>query len=241
MPYSKGEYITYAALIDGREANFRDEDAIHIADFLDRLRESDSIKALCDIFHPVGSCFETTDASFDPNISWGGTWRLEQEGVVHISAGSRFPVGGMGGHESISVPLSGSTGSVVLTDAQIAHGHGFTQPTVNGGSVNIPSSGGHTHIIKAKYARNAIASGSARDQYNADGTLENQNMATINSGTGNHTHTVPNHTHSVSGGAVQNLSGASNTRQAHSHPLSGTLEINLMQPYVAYNRWVRTA
>lgn len=27
-----------------------------------------------DLFYPVGSYYETSDASFDPNVSWGGTW-----------------------------------------------------------------------------------------------------------------------------------------------------------------------
>ena len=29
-----------------------------------------------DMFFPVGSYYETSDASFDPNVSWGGTWVL---------------------------------------------------------------------------------------------------------------------------------------------------------------------
>ena len=28
--------------------------------------------------YPVGSCYETSDASFDPNVVWGGTWTSEQ-------------------------------------------------------------------------------------------------------------------------------------------------------------------
>ena len=46
-------------------------------------------------FYPVGSYYETSDTSFDPNVAWGGTWELETQGQVHISAGS-----------SLSLPIS---------------------------------------------------------------------------------------------------------------------------------------
>lgn len=34
-------------------------------------------QATVDFFHPVGSYYETSDTSFDPNVSWGGTWISE--------------------------------------------------------------------------------------------------------------------------------------------------------------------
>lgn len=30
-----------------------------------------------DFFYPVGSCYETSDSTFNPNIKWGGTWELK--------------------------------------------------------------------------------------------------------------------------------------------------------------------
>lgn len=30
-----------------------------------------------DTFYPIGSCYETQDSEFNPNIEWGGTWTLE--------------------------------------------------------------------------------------------------------------------------------------------------------------------
>lgn len=32
---------------------------------------------LIDVFYPVGSYYETSDSTFDPNITWGGTWSRE--------------------------------------------------------------------------------------------------------------------------------------------------------------------
>ena len=45
------------------------------------------IEVLRDIFYPVGSYYETTDASFDPNAVWGGTWVREQA-VIHPTGAS---------------------------------------------------------------------------------------------------------------------------------------------------------
>jgi hypothetical protein len=33
------------------------------------------------IFYPVGSYYETSDTSFDPNTAWGGTWVQEIAGT----------------------------------------------------------------------------------------------------------------------------------------------------------------
>ena len=48
--------------------------------------------ALLDCFYPVGSYYETSNTSFDPNVSFGGTWVLETEGLVHVSSGSNYAV-----------------------------------------------------------------------------------------------------------------------------------------------------
>lgn len=56
-----------------------------------------TMRALFDFIYPVGSYYETSDTSFDPNTTWGGTWSLEAEGLVHIGAGSNYTVGDTGG------------------------------------------------------------------------------------------------------------------------------------------------
>lgn len=49
-----------------------------------------------DLVYPVGSYYETSDTSFDPNVTWGGTWELEVDGTVLVSkstaSGSKFNV-----------------------------------------------------------------------------------------------------------------------------------------------------
>lgn len=54
----------------------------------------ETLSGIFDIFYPVGSYYETSDISFNPNVTWGGTWSLETEGQVHISAGSNYSVSG---------------------------------------------------------------------------------------------------------------------------------------------------
>ena len=47
---------------------------------------------LIDYIYPVGSYYETTDTDFDPNVQFGGTWVLEDPGLVHVSAGTGYSV-----------------------------------------------------------------------------------------------------------------------------------------------------
>lgn len=42
------------------------------------------IEGLIDLFYPVGSYYETSNSNFDPNVSWGGTWRRDTNGYVTV-------------------------------------------------------------------------------------------------------------------------------------------------------------
>lgn len=75
------------------------------------------------MFYPVGSYYETSDISFDPNTAWGGTWVLEAEGQVHVSAGSTYTAGDTGGSET----HYHATGNHTLTVDEIpSHTHTFS-------------------------------------------------------------------------------------------------------------------
>lgn len=45
---------------------------------------------LLDLIYPVGSYYETSDDSFDPNESWGGTWVEDTDGAVLIAQGKNY-------------------------------------------------------------------------------------------------------------------------------------------------------
>lgn len=75
---------------------FCDMDA-HFAD------KTKVMRALFDFVYPVGSYYETSDASFDPNVTWGGTWSLEASGQVHVSAGTGYTIGATGGSATVTL------------------------------------------------------------------------------------------------------------------------------------------
>lgn len=44
-----------------------------------------AINSLIDVFYPVGSYYETSDGSFNPNTAWGGTWVEDTAGLVLVA------------------------------------------------------------------------------------------------------------------------------------------------------------
>lgn len=95
------------------------------------------VPKLLNIFYPIGSYYETSDISFDPNISMGGTWELETDGTVLVSksstTGSKFnaSIGNVVGEETHT-----------LTTQELAS-HNHT------GTTN--SAGNHSHTYKDYY------------------------------------------------------------------------------------------
>lgn len=110
-------------------------------------------KSIFDIFYPVGSYYETSlppelpsGASsptsedltnlgvtwFDPYYAWGGSWVLEIEGQVHVSAGTGYIIGG-----ALTNTSDGGAATVKLVTANMpAHSH---EPSVT--SENFVTSG----------------------------------------------------------------------------------------------------
>lgn len=85
-----------------------------------------TLKLFVDAIYPVGSYYETSDASFDPNTYFGGTWSLEASGQVHVSAGTGYTIGATGG------ATTSATGDHTLTTTEIpAHTH--NSKTLTGG------------------------------------------------------------------------------------------------------------
>lgn len=99
-------------------------------------------KAINDLIRPVGSYYETSDTSFDPNIMWGGTWELETDGTVLVSksttSGSKFNVDvgtviGEETHKLIISEMPTHTHSLaVMGGSEVSSGFSY----VNGGGFN---------------------------------------------------------------------------------------------------------
>ena len=68
--------------------------------------------SLLNFFYPVGSYYETSDETFNPNKRWGGTWELESGGLVHIGADNNYTIGDTGGSkDSVVVAHTHGTGN----------------------------------------------------------------------------------------------------------------------------------
>lgn len=163
------------------------------------------------IYYPVGSYYETSDSTFNPNNAWGGTWVLETEGQVHIS-------GSVNGTYTITgAPTDTSDGG--SKDAIIPyhnHGTAITQPTFT-----YPN---HTHNIKTASPNNTGSFSTNQVEFGKPtGTTYTNNNMFSSSGGGNCTRTT-------NVGVTINHAGT-----------NGNLADANMQPYIIVNRWHRTA
>ena len=71
--------------------------------------------SLLDIFYPVGSYYETSDASFNPNTAWGGTWVEDSTGKVTVAQDTN----------DTAFDVIGETGGLKQTN------HVFYRPPIN--------------------------------------------------------------------------------------------------------------
>ena len=70
------------------------------ADLASRIKAKPEMSAILDLVYPVGSYYETSDTTFDPNTSWGGTWYEDADGRVLISRDNIKVAGDTGGTET---------------------------------------------------------------------------------------------------------------------------------------------
>lgn len=54
-------------------------------------------KSLIDRIYPVGSIYISTSSTFNPQTTWGGTWRKTADGRCLIGANDTYPLGSTGG------------------------------------------------------------------------------------------------------------------------------------------------
>ena len=197
-----------------------------------------SVASLLDVFYPVGSYYETSDTSFDPNVTWGGTWAEDSAGRTTVAQDSSTfsTVGGTGGAETVTIAssnlpththtydkTSGTSGSTALTanqlpklSGQFAFGDGAAR--YQGGDVIDPNSVSGI-VSTATKTHNTV---SAPPETIASHTVDD--IVKINFGNNE------GHTHSISTSSTASGNGGfANTA------------INNLQPYVVVKRWHRTA
>lgn len=93
-----------------------------------------------DLVYPVGSYYETSDTSFDPNVTWRGTWELETDGTVLVSkstaSGSKFNVvvGTVIGEETHKLTVNEMPSHTHLYKASVDAGN--AEGSLNFGNIN---------------------------------------------------------------------------------------------------------
>ena len=178
------------------------------------------ITTLLDIFYPVGSYLETSDSSYNPNVSLGGSWIKETEGMVHVSGGTNYSVSKANNSLGAGAKDGGNKDAIIPY-----HRHSVAAFTnASNGSCSIGTSGGHQHL-----GYNTNTGGTYGEGWNPAQEYVGNRSANIvlNPTNGAHTHTVPNHTHTIS---------------AHNTNYEGVSVTNAnMQPYINVYRWHRTA
>lgn len=118
---------------------------------------------LIDMFYPVGSYYETSDTTFNPNITWGGTWALmPQHDVIGDSVPSKT-LAANSNTEMCTVTLDANTRYIILGSA----GTGSASAMTSNCDLNIKSGTYHTWL---KFITNSTSS-SAGSTLNASGYI----------------------------------------------------------------------
>ena len=79
-----------------------------------------SWKSLVDLIYPIGSYYETSDTSFNPNVSFGGVWEQEEDGTVLASR--QTTVGGSALGANVG-EIVGEENHVLTIDEMPKHAH----------------------------------------------------------------------------------------------------------------------
>lgn len=200
------------------------------------------MRAMFDFFYPVGSYYETSDANFDPNNAWGGTWEKDSAGRVTVAQNT----------SETEFDVVGETGgSKYIQD----HAHGFTQPVpkIPKDAITTESTSvAHTHgpdgatyhlvtnasAVGRRTIKNGTGTSYADNIYTTDGAIVRKTATAGMSANANHTHKLPNADYSITN---RTTDGAVKGVQTTSHASMSTGGSGNLQPYVVVIRWHRTA
>lgn len=90
-----------------------------------------------DLIYPVGIYYWTSDANFNPNSSFNGTWRKMDEGITLVSAGTTYYTV----DPNDSPTADGGEATVTLTEDEMpSHTHSFQYAQYNRGTGNATTS-----------------------------------------------------------------------------------------------------
>ena len=82
---------------------------------------------LLDLIYPVGSYYETSNGSFDPNNEWGGVWKEDTPGLVTVALCNTAHPSPTGVAVPINIGQIKGESEHTLTISEIpSHYHGLT-------------------------------------------------------------------------------------------------------------------
>lgn len=191
-----------------------------------------SVKQLIDIIYPVGTYYETTDNTFNPNIAWAGTtWTKITDGRVLIAGGGDYTVGNNYGEKTHKI-----TNSEMPT-----HNH----------TASAATNGNHTHTRGTMNITGSITtSASDDDMLTYADSVTSSGALSVGAYRSKRAFGVDPATQAgydqINLNAANGWSGATSSNGAHAHTItvgnsgSGT-PMNIVQPSKAVARWLRTA
>ena len=116
---------------------------------IENLKLQKQIDELIDKIYPIGSYYETSDDSFNPNTAWGGTWVEETDGSVLIAQGKNYngslaTVGKTVGQDDFQLSIGQIPG----------HSHTYQKSNAISGShtLTIQEIPSHAHIMRVRPA-----------------------------------------------------------------------------------------
>lgn len=86
---------------------------------------SNTLLAYWNTLYPVGSIYISTNANFNPQTTWGGSWNRTAEGRCLIGANDAYPIGSMGGSATHTHATQGHT---LTINEMPSHSHSFSKP-----------------------------------------------------------------------------------------------------------------
>lgn len=207
------------------------------------------IDPVIDKIYRIGTIYETTDNSFDPNVEWGGTWnRIKGKVLVGVDEndGDFNAAGKTGGSKTKSYTPSGTVGGHTLTANEMPvhahslanHTHGFSATSAVAGAwkaiFHMASKSNNRLVAGYGSAYGAKDSGTTDRMISSGLTTISQNDMLVHDG---HSHSISGTTGGNNGNTGNNGGGAS-----HNHGFTGTAaNINVLQPYETCYIWKRTA
>lgn len=191
---------------------------------------NNTFDSIFELIYPVGAIYIST-VNVNPGTIFGGTWTPIQ-GRFLVAQGSN----GANGAEALNL-TAGDTGgekdhTLLAAEAGVkAHGHTYTRPTVSSSGYvanGVPSAGDHRHSDYYQTVNRGTGNSSTR--VGPYGYTTSGATAVTGGNAGDHTHNLPNHTHTLTGGSVADHTGADATNGHNNLP-----------PYLAVYMWERTA